>query len=295
MNVTVVGGNGQLGSDVVSAFENNHDSVHSLTHSEIEIGSLESVRTRLPSSNPAIVVNTAAMHHVENCERDPAAAYAVNAIGVRNLALVTREIGATLIHVSTDYVFDGRKTTPYVEDDAPLPLNVYGNSKLAGEHYVRTLNPKHFVLRTSALYGKHQCRAKGGRNFVDLMLELARTRGKVRVVDDEFVSPTPTLDLARQIVALSRCDRYGLFHATAENLCSWYQFAREIFSQAGVVVKLEAAAPGEFPAKTPRPAYSVLENRGLKEIGLNKFVSWEVGLQRYLTENLPAPVPSGPA
>jgi dTDP-4-dehydrorhamnose reductase len=295
MNVTVVGGNGQLGSDVVCAFENNHDSVCSLTHTEVEIASLDSVKARLQNSNPALVVNTAAMHHVENCERDPAAAYAVNAIGVRNLALVTREIGATLIHLSTDYVFDGRKKTPYVEDDAPLPLNVYGNSKLAGEYYVRTLNPKHFVLRTSALYGRHQCRAKGGRNFVDLMLELARTRGRVRVVDEEFVSPTPTADLALQIVCLSRCDSYGLYHSTSENSCSWYEFAREIFSLAGVPVKLEVATPGEFPAKTPRPPYSVLENRGLKEIGLNKFVSWEAGLQRYLTENLLAPVPSASA
>ncbi len=295
MNVTVIGGNGQLGSDVVCAFENNHDSVRPLTHADIEIGNLDSVRNCLQNSNPAIVVNTAAMHHVENCEKHPAAAYAVNAIGVRNLALVTREIGATLIHISTDYVFDGRKTTPYVEDDAPLPLNVYGNSKLAGEHYVRTLNPKHFVLRTSALYGKHQCRAKGGRNFVDLMLELARTRGKVRVVDDEFVSPTATSDLTRQIVALSRCESYGLYHATAENHCSWYEFTKEIFSLAGVNVKLEAAAPGEFPAKTPRPAYSVLENRELKRIGLNMFSAWDVGLRQYLTGSVSEPLPSVPA
>lgn len=292
MNVAIIGGNGQLGSDVVGAFEANHDSVSSFTHSDMELADLESVRTSLEKVHPNIVVNTAAMHHVENCELNPAAAYNVNAVGVRNLARVTRDLGATLIQVSTDYVFDGTKKSPYVEDDPPLPLNVYGNSKLAGEHYVRTINPRHFVVRTSALYGKHQCRAKGGRNFVDLMLELARTRGRVRVVADEFVSPTPTRDLALQIVCLSRCDSYGLYHATSENSCSWYEFAREIFSLAGVQVKLEAAAPGEFPAKAPRPPYSVLENRGLKEIGLNKFVSWEVGLQRYLTENVPASVPN---
>lgn len=290
MNVTVIGGNGQLGSDVVSAFENNHDSVCSLTHAEIEIGSLESVKACLQNSDPGVVVNTAAMHHVENCEREPATAYAVNAIGARNLALVTRDLGATLIHISTDYVFDGKKSSPYVEEDVPLPLNVYGNSKLAGEYYARTLNPKHHVLRTSALYGKSQCRAKGGRNFVDLMLELARTRGAVRVVNDEFVSPTPTPDLARQIVGLSRCDQYGLYHATSENSCSWYEFAREIFSLSGVQVKLEAAKPGEFPAKTPRPSYSVLENHGLKKLGLNMFSSWETGLQQYLKQPMAAPV-----
>jgi dTDP-4-dehydrorhamnose reductase len=295
MNIAVIGGNGQLGCDVVSAFAASGDRVDSLSHAEIEIDKLDSVRSCLEKCTPAIVVNTAAMHHVENCEREPAHAYAVNAIGVRNLALVTRELGATLIHVSTDYVFDGKKNMPYVEDDLPVPLNVYGNSKLAGEYYARTLNPRHFVLRTSALYGKHPCRAKGGRNFVDLMLELARTRGRVRVVNDEFVSPTSTAELAGQIVSLSRCDEYGLYHATAEGSCSWYEFAREIFSLAEVEVKLEMAAPGEFPAKTPRPPYSVLENRGLKGIGLNRFESWQTGLRQYLFDETRAAVNIGDA
>ena len=284
MNVAVIGANGQLGADAVRAFRASQDTVTSLTHAEIEISKIESVRTCLEKCNPAIVVNTAAMHHVENCEREAEQAYAVNAIGTRNLAMVTRDLGATLIHVSTDYVFDGKKNAPYVETDAPLPLNVYGNTKLAGEYHARTVNPRHFVLRTSALYGKHPCRAKNGRNFVDLMLELGRTRGRVRVVNDEFVSPTPTADLAREIVRLSRSDAYGLYHATSESSCSWYEFAREIFSLAEVEVKLEAAEPGEFPAKAPRPQYSVLENRELKHIGLNVFDCWKLGLERYLLE-----------
>jgi dTDP-4-dehydrorhamnose reductase len=294
MNVTVIGGNGQLGRDVVSAFESNRDNVCSLTHTDVEIHNLESVRNCLGQCNPGIVVNTAAMHHVENCERDPEAAYATNAIGSRNLAAVTHDLGATLIHISTDYVFDGTKGTPYVEDDAPLPLNVYGNSKLAGEYYVRTLNGKHFVLRTSALYGKHQCRAKGGRNFVDLMLELGRTRGKVRVVNNEFVSPTATADLARQIVCLSRCESFGLYHATSESSCSWYGFARQIFAITGIPVDLQVAAPDEFPAKAPRPAYSVLENNKLKRLGLNLLPSWQEGLERYLAIT-PVPATSGMA
>lgn len=282
MNVAVIGANGQLGSDVVEAFSENHDNVCPLTHADIEVANLDAVRACLEKCNPDLVVNTSAMHHVDNCEREPANAYAINAIGVRNLATVTRDVAATLIHISTDYVFDGRKDTPYVEQDAPLPLQVYGNSKLAGEYYARTLNLKHFVLRTSALYGRHACRAKGGRNFVDLMLELARTRGRVRVVNDEFISPTPTVDLARQIVCLSRCAEYGLYHSTAEDSCSWYEFAREIFSFADVEVNLEVAGSGEFPAKAPRPHYSVLENKGLKNIGLNLFVSWKTGLKQYL-------------
>ena len=204
---------------------------------------------------------------------------------------MTRDLGAILIHVSTDYVFDGKKGKPYLESDAPLPLNVYGNSKLAGEYFVRTLNSKHFVLRTSALYGKHPCRAKGGLNFVDLMLKLARERGSVRVVDSEIVSPTATSDVADQIVALSRCDAYGLYHATAEGSCSWFEFAREIFSVADIEVKLEVASPAEVPAKVPRPCYSVLENRGLKDQNLNLFQPWKVGLMKYLCKSEAALVP----
>jgi dTDP-4-dehydrorhamnose reductase len=285
MKVAVVGSNGQLGSDLVQAFTENRDVVCPLTHADVDISSYDSVRAALENENLSVVVNTAAMHHVENCERDPAAAYSVNAIGARNLARVTQDLGASLIHVSTDYVFDGKKTVPYLEEDAALPLNVYGNSKLAGEYYVRTTNAQHFVIRTSALYGANQCRAKGGRNFVELMLELARTRGKVRVVNDEFVSPTPTRSLAQQIVRLSHSDRFGLYHATSEGSCSWYEFAREIFEVAGLKVQLEIAAADDFPMKTIRPRYSVLENRRLKESGLNLFAPWQDGLRQYLAES----------
>lgn len=284
MNIAVIGSNGQLGSDVVRVFADQGAEVCSLTHADIEVSSMESVAECLRSQGPEVVVNTAAMHHVENCEKEPSKAYAVNAVGARNLAIVTRDLGAILVHVSTDYVFDGKQSEPYVETDVPLPLNVYGNSKLAGEYFVRTLNPKHFVLRTSALYGNHPCRAKGGQNFVDLMLRLAREHGHVRVVDDEYVSPTSTADLASQIVSLSGCDAYGLYHATAEGSCSWYEFAREIFSVAEMDVKLEIASSTEFPSKVPRPRYSVLENRGLKAIGLNSFEPWQSGLRNYVLE-----------
>ena len=174
-----------------------------------------------------MIVNTAAMHHVDKCEQDPTRAFAVNGLGAKNLALAAKELGATLMHISTDYVFDGEKAAPYVETDAPRPLNAYGNSKLSGEYFVRGTAPQHFVLRTSAIYGKSPCRAKGGLNFIELMLKLARERGEVKVVDDEIVSPTSTRDIARQTVALSRSNAYGLYHATAESSCSWYAFAKE--------------------------------------------------------------------
>jgi dTDP-4-dehydrorhamnose reductase len=282
MKIAVIGSNGQLGSDVVCAFADRGDVVLSLTHADIELSSLESVKACLGTRTLDVVVNTAAMHHVENCEQEPAKAYAVNAMGARNLAIVTRDLGAVLVHVSTDYVFDGKKSEPYIEDDTPLPLNVYGNTKLAGEHFVRSVNPKHLVLRTSALYGKHPCRGKGGLNFVDLMLKLARERGKVRVVDNEVVTPTSTSQLAKQIVVLSRCDAYGLYHATAEGRCSWYQFAKEIFQIANTDVRLDVATAAEFPAKVPRPSYSILENHALKIRRLNLFTTWQEGLCDYL-------------
>jgi dTDP-4-dehydrorhamnose reductase len=283
MRIAVIGADGQLGNDVVRAFQTNGDEVCSLTHSDIELSDIDSVSNCLKNSNPNIVINTAAMHHVENCEKEPRKAFDVNALGARNLASVSRDMGAALMHVSTDYVFDGATKVPYVESDAPNPLNVYGNTKLSGEHFVRTTMDKHFVLRTSAIYGKSPCRAKGGLNFVELMLKLARERGKVRVVDSEFVSPTRTTEIAAQMVALSRSDAYGLYHATAEGFCSWHGFANEIFEATNTKVTLEAAGPNEFPAKVARPLYSVLENRGLKNAGLNVFKPWQEGLREYFS------------
>jgi dTDP-4-dehydrorhamnose reductase len=282
MKVVVVGGNGQLGSDVVRAFTDNGDEVLALTHQDIEIADGEAVASKLPELQPEVVVNTAAMHHVENCELQPERAFAVNALGARNLARAARDIGAVLVHVSTDYVFDGCKASPYVEDDPPRPLSVYGNTKLAGEYFVRSTHEKHFVLRTSAIYGKSPCRAKSGLNFIQLVLKLAKERGEVRVVDCEFVTPTATSDLAGQMVALTRGHSYGLYHATAEGTCSWFEFAQEIFALTGTKVNLKVAGPNEFPAKVPRPKYSVLENRGLKLLGLNTFRPWQEGLRDYL-------------
>lgn len=282
MRVAVVGAKGQLGSDVVRAFEASGHDVCPLGHAEVEVANIDSVSEVLRTAKAQLVVNTSALHHVEECERNPEHAFAVNAVGPRNLAQVTRDLHAVLVHVSTDYVFDGKKNVPYTETDAPRPLNVYGNTKLSGEYFVQVLNPKHFVLRTSALYGKQPCRGKGGLNFVELMLKLARERGRVRVVNDEVVSPTSTAELAEQVVALSACEAYGLYHATSEGGCSWYEFAKEIFAITNTPVQLEVARPGEFPAKVPRPTYSVLENQALKSERLNVFREWREGLHNYL-------------
>jgi dTDP-4-dehydrorhamnose reductase len=282
MRIAVIGANGQLGADVSEEYRKAGEETIDLTHAEIDISSLESTRSALSGIRPAVIVNTAAMHHVENCEMEPLRAYNVNGIGSRNLAIVARELDAKVVHVSTDYVFSGAKKQPYLEEDRPAPLNVYGNTKLAGDAFLQGLGEKYFIVRTSALYGRHPCRAKGGRNFVDLILKLAAERDEVRVVSDEVVSPTSTAELAQQIVILSRTDQYGLYHATAEGSCSWYDFAKTIFDVENIKTKLSVASPNEFPSKVPRPKYSVLENHALKVLGLNSFHSWQEGLQCYL-------------
>src|SRR5262249_39974575 len=282
MRVAVIGANGQLGSDLAAAFMQDGAAVTSLNHDDIEISSLDSVSNSLNKLGPDFIVNAAAFHQVEKCEAEPAQAFAVNALGVRNLAQVTASLNATLAHVSTDYVFDGKTTTPYTEQDLAVPLNVYGNTKLAGEHFVQSINPRHFILRVAGLYGSRPCRAKGGLNFVELMLKLSSERDELRVVDDEYTTPTPTLQIARQLVVLSRPTEYGLYPSTSEGGCSWYEFARAIFDLAAIKVRLERARPGEFPAKVPRPKYSVLENQALKSKSLSVFTHWKRGLEEYL-------------
>jgi len=282
VKVAVIGAEGQLGREIVAAFAAAGEAVTPLAHADIEVASMESVEGALREMRPDLVVNTAAFHHVERCEDDPARAFAVNSLGARHVAQVTDSLGAKLLHISTDYVFDGVKETPYLETDPASPLNAYGNSKLSGEHFVRCTNPRHFVVRVSAIYGAHPCRAKAGLNFVDLMLRLAREKEEIRVVDDEIVSPTPTVGVARQVVLLARTTDYGLYHASAEGSCSWYEFARAIFDLTAAKVRLERAKPGDFPRKAPRPKYSVLENAALKGRSLNLFTDWRNGLETYL-------------
>lgn len=284
-----MGATGQLGSDAVRVFAAHGDTVFALGHGDVDIAVLDSVAAKMADLKPDLIVNTAAMHHVEQCEQNPQMAFAVNALGPRNLAMVARTLHARMMHISTDYVFDGARRQPYLETDAPRPLNTYANTKLAGEYYVRSVAESHFVLRTSGLYGKSPCRGKGGLNFVDLMRKLGMERGKVRVVDSEIITPTSTHQLARQMVLLSRSDKFGLFHATAEGSCSWFDFAREIFRISNLVVEVERANPEEFPMKVPRPGYSVLENAALKAAGLNALGPWQEALREYLECNgLPA-------
>jgi dTDP-4-dehydrorhamnose reductase len=284
MKVTIIGANGQLGSDLCKVYLERGYAVSGLNHNRLDIDLYQSCHDCLTETRPDLVINTAAQHDVERCEKNPSRAFEVNGLGARNLALLSNELGFVLVHVSTDYVFDGAKKEPYVEKDSPLPLNVYGNTKLSGELFVRAIAQRYFVVRVSGLYGLSPCRAKGGLNFVQLMLKLAAERDEVRVVADEVLTPTYTRDIAEQLEELTRTDNYGLYHMTAQGSCSWYEFAEKIFELTPGRAKLSVASPGEFPAKVSRPKYSVLENAALKALGLNRMPHWSDGLQRYLQE-----------
>jgi dTDP-4-dehydrorhamnose reductase len=283
MRIVVIGANGQLGSELCEEFRLSGNSVIGFNHSQLEISDLEASNLVLKDINPDLVINTAAMHNVELCEKNPVLAFKVNSLGARNLAILSNDLDFVLFHISTDYVFDGIKRSPYQETDAPFPLNVYGSTKLSGEYYIRVIAEKHFILRTSALYGKYQCRAKSGLNFVTLMLKLSKERDEIRVIDDEIVSPTWTKVLARQINVLSHSTNFGLYHATSQGFCSWYEFAVKIFAIAKQRVNVIVADPNEFPAKVLRPKYSVLENYNLSTLGLNTMPHWEDGLRQYLS------------
>jgi dTDP-4-dehydrorhamnose reductase len=278
VKIVVIGANGQLGMDLMQAFAD--ETPVGLTHTEIEITTIDSVSRVLNEMKPDLVVNTAAYHKVDDCEKNPERAFQVNAIGAKNLAVVTESLKADLVHVSTDYVFDGKKHSPYVETDLPNPLNVYAVTKVAGEHFVTANSSRYYIVRSSGLYGHNKCRAKG-RNFVETMLAVAKEKKEVRVVQDEVLTPTYTYHLARQIRDLVKTGAYGLYHITNNGSCSWYEFAAAIFKHAGVTVNLVPTTVKEFMSPIKRPHYSVLENAGLQSLGIDHMPDWQTSLKHF--------------
>lgn len=283
MKIALIGADGQLGTDLVSALAGHE--VVPLFWPKFDVTKPEEAAAVLAEIRPDTVINTAAFHRVDECEDRADMAFAVNAFAVRDLARTCRDLGAALVFFSTDFVFDGAKRSPYREEDRPGPQSVYAASKLAGEHFARTFGGKVFVVRTCGLFGKAGCLEKG-RNFVETMLHLASIgRVPIRVVNDQIITPTPTAELASRIVELISTDAYGLYHMTAEESCSWYEFARAIFEIAGmdsgIVVPVDSTS---FGSKARRPAYSVLENARMKALGLTPFSPWRLALETYLRE-----------
>lgn len=284
MRVAIIGANGQLGSDLCDVLSQKHEIVP-LTHNEVDISNFTQVREVISSIRPSVVLNTAAAHNVPRCEEDPALAYLVNGVGALNLAKISNEFKFILVHYSTDYVFDGQKAKPYVESDETNPLNVYAVTKLAGENFVRNYSEKGYIVRISGIYGKVPCRAKGG-NFITTMIRLANTKPEVMVVNDEILTPTSTKEIAINSMSLIQNNpEYGIYHMTAEGQCSWYEFAREIFSVLKLKTPLFETSVAQMPMLVKRPFYSVLENKKLKSAGLNHMSSWKESLHHFLKEN----------
>lgn len=281
MKVAITGAGGQLGRELTRCLS-SHD-LAPLTRRDCDICDSTSVRRTLTEIRPAIVVNAAAFTRVDECEDNVAAAFAVNAYAARTLAHVCGALGSVLVHISTDYVFQGEKRTPYGEEDPPGPLNVYGVSKLAGEYFVRSICPRYFIVRTSGLYGRPGLSAGGG-NFVETMLGLARAGKRIRVVADQVGTPTYTKDLAKVIERLMQTDAHGVYHVTNSGECSWYQFAERILAFIGTTPDFGPTTSAEFGARARRPLYSVLAHRKLLDLGFSELRSWEEALVAYLEE-----------
>ena len=279
MRTLLIGSKGQLGSDLIDIWSGD---LIAFSHEEFDVCNGEQVREIIAREQPELVINTAAYHRVDDCETNGTLAFAVNALGAKNVADAAREAGAAVMFISTDYVQDGLKGRPYVEGDLPRPLSLYGASKLAGEHLVRQSNAQHYVVRSSSLFGVAGASGKGG-NFVETMIRKAQAGDALRVVDDQVSSPTFTADLASKLAELATTGSYGLYQITNGGQTSWFGFAEKIFELMGLTPSLTPIGSDELGAAADRPAYSVLENSALVEAGLEKLRSWEDALTAYLT------------
>lgn len=272
----VTGANGQLGRAINKQYAGSTE--YELVNTDVEeldITSIDRVMEFARNIKPYAIVNCAAYTAVEKCEQEEDLAFRINAIGARNLSIAASETGAKLIHVSTDYVFDGNGTRPYLETDPTGPQGAYGRTKLAGENFVKEFSERHFIVRTAWLYGD-------GKNFVKTMLRLSETNDKVRVVRDQVGSPTSAFELAKAIAYLLPTENYGLFHGTCEGDCSWAQFTEEIFRLSGKKTIVDAITSEEYGAAVKRPAYSILENYMFKMTTDYMFADWHDAIAQYL-------------
>jgi dTDP-4-dehydrorhamnose reductase len=281
VRLVIIGGDGQLGSDLKDAFRCAKEHVISLSRNELDITQSSVLPELLSRHHPDVILNCSVYHPVDECENNPEHSFAVNATAVRALALAARDLHAAVVHFSSDYVFDGELGRPYTEDDTPTPVSVFGVSKVAGEQLLRAALPSHFIIRTSGLYGLAGSRVKRG-NFVETMLRLGRQNGQVRVVNDLRMAQTSTRNLARQVLSLIRTEHYGTYHASDHGDYSWYEFAMKIFEYSAMEVKITPVSWRDMPAVAPRPRYSVLENGRLKALCIDQMQPIDVALQTYL-------------
>ncbi len=282
MNILIIGHHGMLGSDMLREARSTGHDVTGADVPDIDITSRESIQTCIAAVKPQVIINCAAHTAVDACETDRDRAFAVNAQGAGLLAGCAHESNCVLVHFSTDYVFDGAKQGPYVESDPTNPVSVYGKSKLEGERLVRAGCKRSFIFRIAWLYGAR------GNNFVKTIRTLAReyalTGKPLRVVNDQFGTPTYTVDVCGQTLRMIGTGYFGLYHCTNEGECSWYDFAVEIVCAAKIPVQMVPCSTTEFPRPAPRPANSVLENSALKKLGLNIMPHWKEAFEEFLRE-----------
>lgn len=280
MRVAVIGAKGQLGSDLVARLGSQ---AIPLGHAEIDISDVTSVASALDRERPTAVINCAAYNFVDKAETEREAAMLTNRRGPGLLADYCREHDLKLVHVGTDYVYDGRTgNRPWTEEDEPLPISTYASSKFAGEQLVRTHCPRHFVIRTCGLYGRNAMHGKG--NFVETMLRLGRERPELKVVADQRCTPTATANLASAILDLVKTDAYGLYHATNSGSCSWFEFATEIMRQSSLPAKVSPITTADYGARARRPQYSVLNCSKLERVLGWTMPTWQEALATYLVE-----------
>lgn len=277
MKMLVTGSRGQLGSDVCKELRARGIEYCGVSTRECDITDAEAVDALLESCRPDVVIHCAAYTAVEKAESDRERCRQVNADGTRNIALACRRMDAKLLYVSTDYVFSGEGDQPHQVDDPTGPLNVYGETKLAGEQAVRELLEKHWIIRTSWVFGNN------GNNFVKTMLRLGREREEVRVVDDQVGSPTYTGDLAKLLCDMAVSDKYGTYHAANEGFCSWAEFAGEIFRVAGLPARVLPVSTAEYPSKVVRPMNSRLDQSMLRREGFRTLPHWKDALKEFFS------------
>jgi len=268
-----------LGADAAIVFRQCGFEVHALGREELDVTHEQQVMDVVQSIGPDVLIHTAAYTQVDQAEMDADAAFRVNADGTRNVANAAQSVNAKLVYVSTDYVFDGRGKEPYNEFATPNPLSVYGKSKLEGERFVRKFSSRFFIIRTSWVYGLH------GNNFVKTMLRLANERDELTVVHDQVGSPTYTVDLACFLAELVNTERYGVYHASNTGQCSWYEFAKAIFEEAGrEEITVRPVTSQQYQRPAPRPAYSVLDHLAIRRCGMKELRHWREALRAFLPQ-----------
>ncbi len=275
MRTLIFGNKGQLGRDLMAVFR-RECAVKGYDLPEVNIADESAVQPLVEQFGPDLIINAAAYTNVEAAENDLEGAYLANETGARNLAEIASHHQVPVVYISTDYVFDGKKGTPYLPTDPMAPLGVYGKSKAAGEHATMAANPRHFILRTAWLYGP------GGNNFVEKVLAAAASRPELKIVDDEVGSPTHTYDLAEVILTLAKTQHYGVYHAVNTGACNRFEFAQAFLELGGSTTPIQPCSASAFPSQAERPAYSVLDTSSLTEASGYTMRPWQDALAHYM-------------